>query len=190
MNSCPTQCKCMKERRKQKFSDGWSCIKVCKHHGEIFISWDFSFSHFQIISIFYPFLHHSLIQQPSFSTLPLSFMILSQCCQIPASLPCHSRQKPRPLGEFHRLWIFYHNIPAVACFLAGAALQMKGRWKSNINVLFPLMYSQKWNCCFLNRIIMICRPVPTLIYLWEIYIFPGSVSLLLQGNMWTNPGNI
>jgi hypothetical protein len=23
---------------------------------------------------------------------------------------------------------------------------MKGRWESNINVWFPFMYSQKWNC--------------------------------------------
>ncbi len=51
---------------------------------------------------------------------------------------------------------------------------MKGRWESNINVWFPYMYSQNWNCYFQNRI---CLPVPTLIYLWEIYIFPGSVCL-------------
>ncbi len=30
---------------------------------------------------------------------------------------------------------------------------------------------------FQNRIIMFCLPNPTLIYLWEIYIFPGSVCL-------------
>ncbi len=30
---------------------------------------------------------------------------------------------------------------------------------------------------FQNRIIMICLPIPTLIYLWEIYIFPGMVCL-------------
>ncbi len=28
---------------------------------------------------------------------------------------------------------------------------------------------------FQNKIIMFCLPIPTLIYLWEIYIFPGSV---------------
>ncbi len=39
------------------------------------------------------------------------------------------------------------------------------------------MYSQKWNSYFQHRIIMFCLPVPTLIYLWEIYIFPGSVCL-------------
>ncbi len=42
---------------------------------------------------------------------------------------------------------------------------------------FPVMYSQKWNCYFENTIIMCCLPVPTLTYLWEIYIFPGSVFL-------------
>jgi hypothetical protein len=40
----------------------------------------------------------------------------SQCCQIPASLPCHSRQKLRPLHFFLSI------IPAVACFLAGAGV--------------------------------------------------------------------
>ncbi len=49
--------------------------------------------------------------------------------------------------------------------------------KSNIDVWFPSMYSQKWNWYFQNRIIMFCFPVPTLIYLWEIYIFPGLVCL-------------
>ncbi len=58
------------------------------------------------------------------------------------------------------------------------ALQMKCWWKAYINVWFPFMYSQKWNCYFQNRIIiMFCLPVPTLIYLWEIYIVPGSVCL-------------
>ncbi len=57
---------------------------------------------------------------------------------------------------------------------------MKGRWESYINVWFTFMYSQKWNCSFQNRIITFCFPVPkipTLIYLWEMYIFPGSVCL-------------
>ncbi len=54
---------------------------------------------------------------------------------------------------------------------------MKGRWESNMNVWFPFLYSHKWNCYFQTRIIMFCLPVPTLIYLWEIYIFPGPVCL-------------
>ncbi len=48
---------------------------------------------------------------------------------------------------------------------------MKDRWEYNINVWFPFMYSQKWSCYFQNRIIMFCLPVPTLLYLWEIYIY-------------------
>ncbi len=51
------------------------------------------------------------------------------------------------------------------------ALQMKGLWESNINVCFPSMNSQKWNCYFKNRNIRFCLPVPTLIHLWEIYIY-------------------
>ncbi len=57
------------------------------------------------------------------------------------------------------------------------ALQMKVQWESNINVWFPFINSQKWNSYFQNRIIMFCLPVPKLIYLWEIYIFPRSVCL-------------
>ncbi len=76
----------------------------------------------------------------------------------------------------------YFCIPAFA-------LQMKGRWESNINVWFPFMYSQKWNCYFQNRIIMFRLPVPTLIDLWEIYISRICLPILLRENMWTDPGN-
>ncbi len=61
---------------------------------------------------------------------------------------------------------------------------MKGRWESNINVWFPFMYSQRWNCYFQNRIIMVCLSVPTIIYLWEIYIVPGSVCLFCCREIW------
>ncbi len=60
---------------------------------------------------------------------------------------------------------------------------MKGWWESSINVWFPFMYSQKLNCYFQNKIIMFYLPVPTHIYLWEIYIFPGSVCLFCFMNM-------
>ncbi len=56
-------------------------------------------------------------------------------------------------------------------------LQMKGRWESDINGWFPFTYSQNWSCYLQNRINMFSLPVPTLIYLWEIYIFPGLVCL-------------
>ncbi len=58
-----------------------------------------------------------------------------------------------------------------------ATLQMKRRWESNLNVWLPFMYFQQWNWYFQNRIIMFSFSVPTLIYLWQIYIFPGSVCL-------------
>ncbi len=58
-----------------------------------------------------------------------------------------------------------------------ASLQRKGRWKSNLNVWFPIMYFHKWNFYFQNRIIKFCLPVHSHIYLWEIFIFPGSVCL-------------
>ncbi len=65
-------------------------------------------------------------------------------------------------------------------------LQMKVRWESNINVWFPFMYSQKWTerpHYFQNRIIMFCLPFPTVIYLWEVYIFPGSVCLFCSSQI-------
>jgi hypothetical protein len=66
------------------------------------------------------------------------------------------------LNFTHRVYVFLpfcrsHN-----------ELQRKGRRESKINVWFPFMYSQKWNCYFQNRIIICCLPVPTLIYLREI----------------------
>ncbi len=70
------------------------------------------------------------------------------------------------------------------------ALQMKDRWESNINVWFPFMYSQKWNCYFQNRSMMFCLPVPTLIFsVIDLHISRIGLPILLQGNMWTDPGN-
>ncbi len=49
-----------------------------------------------------------------------------------------------PLSDRHSPW----SLPPT--------LQMKGRWESNINIWFPFMYSQKWNCYFQNRITVKC----------------------------------
>ncbi len=68
-------------------------------------------------------------------------------------------------------------LSLILSFLCMDKLQMKGWRESNINVWVPIMSSQNWNCYFQNRIIMFCLPVPELIYLWDIYIFPGSVCL-------------
>jgi hypothetical protein len=54
-------------------------------------------------------------------------------------------------------------------------------WESNINVWIPHLCIPRNEtvqpCDFQNRIRMFCLPISTLIYLWEIYIFPGSVCL-------------
>ncbi len=38
------------------------------------------------------------------------------------------------------------SVSVEKCAPIQTALQMKGQWESNINVWFPVMYSQKWNC--------------------------------------------
>jgi hypothetical protein len=48
-------------------------------------------------------------------------------------------------------------------------LQMKGRWESNINFWFP--FPRNETVIPKNRIIMFRLPVPTLINLWEIYMY-------------------
>ncbi len=52
----------------------------------------------------------------------------------------------------------------------------EGPVKILYNVRFPLCIPRN-ETAFQNRIIIFCLPVPTLIYLWEIYIFPGLVCL-------------
>ncbi len=54
---------------------------------------------------------------------------------------------------------------------------MKGRWESNINVWFPFISSQKWNCYFENKIIIFSPSSYTHLSERD-YIFPGSVCLL------------
>ena len=47
-------------------------------------------------------------------------------------------------------------------------------------VWFPFMYSQKWNCAaslFPKQNYNVLSPNSYLIYLWEIYIFPGPICL-------------
>ncbi len=53
---------------------------------------------------------------------------------------------------------------------------MKGRWESNINVWFPLMYSQKWNCAASllpkqNHNILSPQPIPIHSYICERFIY-------------------
>ncbi len=59
--------------------------------------------------------------------------------------------------------------------LPTACTANEGPVRIQYKCLVPIYISQKWNCVhppyFQNRIIMICLPIPTLTYLWEIYIF-------------------
>ncbi len=59
-----------------------------------------------------------------------------------------------------------------------STLHMKGQWESNINIWCIPRNETVQPRYFQNRIIMLCLPVSPLIYLWEIYVFPGSVCLL------------
>ncbi len=73
-------------------------------------------------------------------------------------------------------------------------LQIKGRWESNINVLFRFMYSQKWNCTaslfpkqnynVLSHNFHIHESVS------ELYIPRISMPILLKPNRQTDHGNI
>ncbi len=42
---------------------------------------------------------------------------------------------------------------------------------------------------FQNKIIMFCLPIPTLISVRDLYISRIGLSISLQPNMWTDPGN-
>ncbi len=77
----------------------------------------------------------------------------------------HTTTLTVPSGSYSVLFIFHTQIwlRHHSCSYTAKEVR-KGRWESNINVLFPFMYSQKFNCCFQNRIIMFGLPVPTLIY--------------------------
>ncbi len=72
------------------------------------------------------------------------------------------------------------SLHCTKCTIQIHTLERKGRWESNINVWFPIMYSQKWNCYSQNIIIIICLSVPSLVHISVRdlqYIFPGSVCL-------------
>ncbi len=71
---------------------------------------------------------------------------------------------------------------------------MKSRWESNINVWFPFMYSQKRNCAaslFPKQNYNVLSPDSYIhISVRDLYISRIGLSILLQPNMWTDPGNI
>ncbi len=61
------------------------------------------------------------------------------------------------------------------CCVAKKTLQMKGRWESSVNVWFRFTYSQK----YFQQNYNLLSPSSRI-----------SLPILLQGNMWTDPGNI
>ncbi len=86
--------------------------------------------------------------------------------------------KPPGLGlNIHH--IFLTVVPLIT-------LQMKGQWESNINVWFPFMYSQKWNCAALllskQNYNVLSSSSYTHISVRDLYISRIGLSLLLQPN--------
>ncbi len=82
----------------------------------------------------------------------------------------------------------YADSPIIQLAGHACALQMKGWWESIINVWFPFTYFQKWNCAaslFPKQNYNVLYPNSyTLIYLWEIYIFSGSVCPFRCSQIW------
>ncbi len=70
---------------------------------------------------------------------------------------------------------------------------MKGQWESNINVWFRIMYSQKWNCgalLFPKQNYNVLSPNFHIhVSVSDLYISSIGLPILLQENMWTDPGN-
>jgi hypothetical protein len=70
------------------------------------------------------------------------------------------------------------------------ALQMKGRWESNINVWFRFMYSQKWTCVasiIPKQNYNVLSPNFQLhVSVSDLYIPSLGLPILLQ----TDPGNV
>ncbi len=98
----------------------------------------------------------------------------------PRSAPCSSL----PPVQITDNYFLYHLL----------TLQMKGWWESNINVCFLFMYSQKLNCAaslFPKHNYNLLSPNSyTHISVRDLYISRIEMSILLQLNMWSNPGNI
>jgi hypothetical protein len=114
-------------------------------------------------------------------------------------LPRHGLQNVKTF--FQRKLNRYRVKKAIFCLAADdivgqcPTLQMKGgRWESNINVWFPFMYSEKWNCAASLVPKQNCNVLSpnayTHISVRDLYISRIGLSMLLQPNIWSDLGNI
>ncbi len=71
----------------------------------------------------------------------------------------------------------YGSLAYLSLSLASSCTANEVPVRIQYKCLVPIYGFPEMKLYFQIRIIMFCLPVPTLIYLWEIYIFPGSVSL-------------
>ncbi len=94
---------------------------------------------------------------------------------------------PYELSQHIPIYSFSLGLSSTVCVLhvRTASLQMKGPVRIRYKCLVTVYVFPERQLCnvqppyFQNWIIIFCLTIPTLIYLWEIYIFPGSVCCLL-----------
>ena len=79
---------------------------------------------------------------------------------------------------------YYDFLLSVWQVELGRSTHLFNEWQAGENPIFMSDFHLciPWNETvqrpyFQNRIIMFCFPIPAIIYLWEIYILPGSVCL-------------
>jgi hypothetical protein len=98
-------------------------------------------------------------------------------CVLGGPVPGRIPRRPRPLGRLQRCHTpgRYSNHRLYTANEGPVRIQYK--------CLVPIYVSPEMKLCmqpryFQNRIIMFCLPIPTLIHLREIFIFPGSVRIV------------
>ncbi len=135
----------------------------------------------------------ALLSKPiSTSLYPVSFLSFSYALLVSfVSVPCFFSVL---FSSSYSLLELCHPsaIYLYACLYP--ALQMKGRWESNINVLCRFMYSQKWNC---SALLFPKQNYNVLFPNFHIHVYAGNLyfpriglPILQQPNRQTNPRNI
>jgi hypothetical protein len=69
--------------------------------------------------------------------------------------------------------------------------EMHCKWRAGEVLIYVFSDKTVQPSYLQNRIIISCLPIPTYMYLWEIYTYIPRIGLpiLLQPNMWTDLGN-